>query len=167
MKNVLNAAKNERGLTLIELLAVIVILGIIAAIAVPSIGGIIDNSKKDAHIANAEQMVSSARLAQVSDLAVDEENGTYEYSIEDLVEGGYIENVESPGNNGPYDHSNSTVEIDNSGDGDGDDGNENPTYTIKLAAEEGGNYISDETIDALRGSEDDEGRELVDLNGDN
>lgn len=112
-------------------------------------------------------MVSSARLAQVSDLAVDEENGTYEYSIEDLVEGGYIENVESPGNNGPYDHSNSTVEIDNSGDGDGDDGNENPTYTIKLAAEEGGNYISDETIDALRGSEDDEGRELVDLNGDN
>ena len=32
--------KNEKGLTLIELLAVIVILGIIAAIAVPSIGGI-------------------------------------------------------------------------------------------------------------------------------
>ena len=32
---------NEKGLTLVELLAVIVILGIIAAIAVPSIGGII------------------------------------------------------------------------------------------------------------------------------
>ncbi len=31
--------KNEKGLTLVELLAVIVILGIIAAIAVPSIGG--------------------------------------------------------------------------------------------------------------------------------
>ena len=30
---------NEKGLTLVELLAVIVILGIIAAIAMPSIGG--------------------------------------------------------------------------------------------------------------------------------
>jgi type IV pilus assembly protein PilA len=35
--------KNERGLTLIELLAVVVILGIISAIAVPSIGGLIEN----------------------------------------------------------------------------------------------------------------------------
>ena len=37
--------KNEKGLTLVELLAVIVILGVIAAIAVPSIGNIIENSR--------------------------------------------------------------------------------------------------------------------------
>ena len=37
--------KNQKGLTLIELLAVIVILGIIAAIAIPSIGNIIQNTK--------------------------------------------------------------------------------------------------------------------------
>jgi type IV pilus assembly protein PilA len=38
-------SKNQKGLTLVELLAVIVILGVIAAIAVPAIGSTITNSK--------------------------------------------------------------------------------------------------------------------------
>lgn len=62
--------KNERGLTLIELLAVIVILGIIAAIAVPSIGKIIDNSKKDAQVAEALQIINAAKLSYASDSSV-------------------------------------------------------------------------------------------------
>lgn len=54
--------RDERGLTLIELLVVVVILGIIAAIAVVAIGGLIENSRKDAQVANAKQLVSAAKL---------------------------------------------------------------------------------------------------------
>ncbi|WP_193769071.1 type II secretion system protein [Metasolibacillus meyeri] len=54
--------KNEKGLTLIELLAVIVILAIVAAIAVPAIGNIIENSRSKAIIADATNIMSGAQL---------------------------------------------------------------------------------------------------------
>ncbi len=54
--------KNEKGLTLIELLAVIVILGIIAAIAIPSIAGIIEKAREDAIKADAIQVINAGKL---------------------------------------------------------------------------------------------------------
>ncbi|MCA1056323.1 prepilin-type N-terminal cleavage/methylation domain-containing protein [Rossellomorea aquimaris] len=54
--------KNDKGLTLVELLAVIVILGIIAAIAVPSIGNIIEKSRADAVKAEGVQVLNAAKL---------------------------------------------------------------------------------------------------------
>ncbi|WP_281357862.1 prepilin-type N-terminal cleavage/methylation domain-containing protein [Sporosarcina jiandibaonis] len=62
MKKQLN---NEKGLTLIELLAVIVILAIIAAIAVPAIGNIINNSKDKAILAEASNILAGAKIAAV------------------------------------------------------------------------------------------------------
>src|SRR5690625_2472633 len=74
VKKWMKRLKNERGLTLVELLAVIVILAIIGTIAFVMIGNIIENSKKDAHIANAQQLIAAAKL----------------YDADQGIEGGYI-----------------------------------------------------------------------------
>ncbi|AZV44583.1 type II secretion system protein [Peribacillus asahii] len=99
--------KNQKGLTLVELLAVVVILGIIGAIAVPSIANIIDNSKKDAHVANAEQLIGAARLAVAANEkslwanSGNNANDGGKITMTELVSAGYLESaIEDPDKDG-------------------------------------------------------------------
>jgi type IV pilus assembly protein PilA len=78
--------ENQRGLTLIVLLAVIVILGIIAAIAVPSIGNDIDNTEKKATVSEGIQIINAAKIAQT-------ENPD-SISFNESVLSTYVDNVE-------------------------------------------------------------------------
>ena len=57
--------KNERGLTLVELLAVIVILAIIAAIAAVAIGNVINNSKDKAILSDAVTIIDGVKIAEM------------------------------------------------------------------------------------------------------
>lgn len=82
---------NEKGLTLVELLAVIVILGIIAAIAVPAIGGIIESSKIKAQFADGQNVLAAANIYFTEDPTA------LPVSIETLVSDGYLDNPGSFG----------------------------------------------------------------------
>ena len=53
--------KSKKGVTLVELLAVIVILGIIAAIAVPAIGGLIERQRENAAEQSFEIVLDQAK----------------------------------------------------------------------------------------------------------
>jgi type IV pilus assembly protein PilA len=54
--------KKQDGFTLVELLAVIVILAIISAIAIPAVGHIISSSRQKAEANDALQIIDAAKL---------------------------------------------------------------------------------------------------------
>ncbi|NDI35404.1 prepilin-type N-terminal cleavage/methylation domain-containing protein [Chengkuizengella sediminis] len=81
-----NMFKQEKGLTLIELLAVIVVLGIIAAIAVPSISGLIEGVEEDGRAALAHQIYEAGRLYLIG-----EESNATTVTLAEMAD--YIDNI--------------------------------------------------------------------------
>lgn len=79
--------KNEKGLTLVELLAVIVILAIVAMIAIPAIGNIIDNSRYKAAKADAIMILEGANIYFTDNPS------KQSVTIKELNNTGYIENL--------------------------------------------------------------------------
>lgn len=91
MKKFLQKKLNDKGLTLVELLAVIVILGIIAAIAVPAIGNIINNSKVNALFSDGQNAISAGSIYFAESTATGE--GSSSITIKDLKEKGFLEDA--------------------------------------------------------------------------
>lgn len=80
--------RNEKGLSLVELLAVIVILGIVASIATPAIGDIVQKSRDRAIIVDATSIIAVAKMAYL-DSSCDgtETNPCDENSLQPYVDG--------------------------------------------------------------------------------
>ena len=81
---------NEKGMTLIELLAVIVIIAIIAAIAIPAISGIIENSRVGAIKSDAQNVISAGEL-----YFTDAPTSVTSVTLDDLATNGFVEDVGS------------------------------------------------------------------------
>lgn len=79
--------KSKKGVTLVELLAVIVILGIIAAIAVPAIGGLIDRQRENAAQRSYEGVIAAAELYATENALA--QNATFE--LDDVIAAGFLD----------------------------------------------------------------------------
>ena len=59
--------KNKKGFTMVELLAVIVILGILMGVALPKVLGLLDSNKKKTYIQDAKKLISRAQYMVTSE----------------------------------------------------------------------------------------------------
>jgi type IV pilus assembly protein PilA len=88
---ILKPWRNQKGLTLIELLAVIIVLGIILAIAVPSVLGVVNRSKINADKASW-QLIKEAGMQYA---IANNLQGNETISVSDLSSEGYLNSVPS------------------------------------------------------------------------
>jgi type IV pilus assembly protein PilA len=87
-----NMLKDEKGLTLMEVLAVLVILGILSGIAVLNADGLIGGSKEKAHRSNAHMIVDAAKYEMKSERPFDAApNTTVTYKLSDLLAKNYLD----------------------------------------------------------------------------
>jgi type IV pilus assembly protein PilA len=95
MKNRKNYKKN--GFTLVELLAVIVVLAIIMLIGVNSVLPMIENTRKDAFASTANQAVEAVRTKFLNDQLSDPKVASTGkcYNIKDLITDGYLTKVKT------------------------------------------------------------------------
>ena len=84
----------KKGFTLVELLAVMILLGIISLIAIPSIGKVLERSREKAYEATEKELIKAAKkyaAEHASELPVKEWNSNEKcLRINDIIKNGYI-----------------------------------------------------------------------------
>ncbi len=87
-----------KGFTLVELLAVIIILGLIALITIPAINNIISDSQEKAYNEQIKRIESIARNWGVTNTKLLPDSGTYYLSLDTLKEEGLLkdEDIKNP-----------------------------------------------------------------------
>ena len=106
--------KNNKGFTLIELIAVVTIMAIIALIATPNIISMIDNGNKEKYISDAKDFISKASYMYNLDKYKSEEEKVFESTVNgsriNLENIEKLDEMEDPYGN-KYDYKNSYIVI--------------------------------------------------------
>ena len=87
---------NNKGFSMIELLGVIVIIGILFAVALPAVTKYIGKTRNRAYDNIYESAYSAAQGKYMNDL----QTGNTEYEIKDLYDQGYMDEPIDPSNKG-------------------------------------------------------------------
>ena len=104
----------QNGFTLVEVLAVIIILGIIGVIVMPAVTGSINDSKDDLYDMQVSNIIEASKTWAADNLSslpttVGEEK---KVSLKELQENGYIdENITNPKTNKVFDPTTNCVNI--------------------------------------------------------
>ena len=98
---------NKMGFTLVELLAAMLILGILMGVAIPNVIGVVNRQKNSAYIEDAKRMVIRARTTFSSNTNIDKVGNTC-FTLRYLDNGDFDE----PPNGGVYLKSLSYVKYD-------------------------------------------------------
>jgi len=91
----------KKGFTLVEMLAVVVLIGLLVVITVPSIKTIMNNAKEKSLEKQIDSIIESAKSWSVDNIDSLTENNTITVTIETLKKSGFLENekVINPVNN--------------------------------------------------------------------
>jgi len=97
----------KKGFTLVELLAVIAILGIVATITVPIVSTSISESKNKAYDRQKDLIISAAMSYMSKNASLLPKSGSYKVLVSDLKNNGFLENktIKNPINGSSMDNS--------------------------------------------------------------
>ena len=82
---------NKKGFTMVELLAVLILLGVVAIIAIPAINSTINNSKEKAKEAQSEIILNAAQSYASEHTDLLPKKGITLFNISDLIDKNYID----------------------------------------------------------------------------
>ena len=83
----------KRGFTLVELLAVLILLGVVSLIAIPSIGKILNRSREKARESTKNELIKAAKNYYADNIRELPDDGSHKcLSVSEIEESGYISN---------------------------------------------------------------------------
>ena len=107
---------NNKGFTLVELLATIVVIGILILITVPNMVGVIDKNKDSNYIADARRMQSLAeyRFRSEDKDKLDPNTNCLSYTLEELNKNQEFDKTPDDSNNGAEEDNNKKYDFNKS-----------------------------------------------------